>query len=156
MKNILTELIDKLNNINIQFKDIKQESLLLKDNHNKLQIKYDTLKTNSDIIKAPNMLGIIVQQILYTAEVKGDSSIAAQKKDKNIVKDLRQTLKTETMKCQQFLAEYLQLKELNDLRDWRQNYLTEQKLEQTQHNNISNNEDIQDYASTTSTSSKNS
>ncbi len=46
--------------------------------------------------------------------MKGDSSIAvslAQKKDKNIIKDLRQTLKTETMKCQQFRAEYLQLQD---------------------------------------------
>ena len=113
------------------------------------------------------------------AQVNEDSSIAVQlasKKDKNIIKDLRQTLKTETMKLQQMKAQNLQLKdELNDLRDWRENYLRQQKLEQISssssqenHNNNNNNnnnesressqenkvnEDIADNISTSSSAS---
>ncbi len=68
---------------------------------------------------------------------------------------MRQTLKTETMKYQQFRGEYLQLKnELNDLRDWRENYLKQQKLQQTQHMNTNSEEQdshsVHDNASSTS------
>lgn len=51
---------------------------------------------------------------MMTAQVKGDSSMAvklAQKKDRNIIKDLRKSLKTETMKLQQLRAEYMQTKD---------------------------------------------
>ena len=49
-----------------------------------------------------------------TAQVKGDSTMAvrlAQKKDRNIIKDLKKTLKQHTMKLQQLRAEYMQSKD---------------------------------------------
>lgn len=86
----------------VELTELKQEKLLMVD---------ETVKMRGELERHKRAHQLLTTEI---HQVKGDSTMAvrlAQKKDRNIIKDLRTTLKSETMKLQQLRAEYMQAKD---------------------------------------------